>query len=73
VPDDLSKKINEVLNNKPISPEDEPADALGCIARNIAIIEPNPRDWGWWVMYLLQKIIPCTLKGAVDQAPASAD
>jgi hypothetical protein len=46
VPDDLSKKKSEVLN-KPNSPEDEPADALGGIARNIAIIEPNPRNWGW--------------------------
>ncbi|MCJ7536825.1 MAG: hypothetical protein MUO57_14950 [Anaerolineales bacterium] len=28
MPDDLSKKISEVLNNKPIPPEDELSDAL---------------------------------------------
>jgi hypothetical protein len=38
MPDDLSKKINEVLNNKPISPEDELADALEEMARDIALI-----------------------------------
>ncbi len=45
----LDKKISEVLNNKPISPEDELADALGDMARDIALIEPNPREraGGW--------------------------
>jgi len=44
MPDDLSKKISEVLNNKPISPGDELAVALGDMARDIALIEPNPVD-----------------------------
>ena len=56
IPDDLSKKINEVLNNKPISPEDELADALGDMAWDIALIEPDPVDWGGWVKFLLEKL-----------------
>ena len=53
MPDDMAKKISEVLNNKPLSPEDEVADALSDIARDIALIEPNPFDWGGWISYLL--------------------
>jgi hypothetical protein len=45
MPDDLAKKISEVLNNKPVSPEDELAYALDDMARDIALIEPNPVDW----------------------------
>ena len=56
MPDNLSKKISEVLNTKPISPEDELADALGEMARDIALIEPDPKDWGWWVTYLLEQL-----------------
>ena len=52
MPDDLSKKISEVLNNKPISPEDELADALDDMARDITLIEPEPKDWAGWVTYL---------------------
>lgn len=36
MPDDLAKKISEVLNNKTITPEDELADALDKMARDIA-------------------------------------
>ena len=50
MPDDLAKKISEVLNNKSITPEDELADALGDMARDIALIEPNPMDWSGWVI-----------------------
>ena len=56
MPDDLAKKISEVLNNKPISPEDELADALDEMARDIALIEPNPLDWAGWVSYLLEQM-----------------
>jgi hypothetical protein len=45
-----------VLNNKPISPEDELADALDDMARDIALIEPNPADWGWWLAYILEQM-----------------
>ena len=56
MPDYLAKKVNETLNNKRITPEDELADALGDMARDIALIEPNPVDWGWWVSYLLEHL-----------------
>ncbi len=45
MPDDLAKRISEVSNRKPISPEDELADALEEMTIDIALIEPNPVDW----------------------------
>lgn len=54
MPDDLTKKISNVLNNKPISPEDDLAFAIDEMARDIAMIEPNSVDWEGWVSYLLQ-------------------
>jgi hypothetical protein len=41
MPDDLAKKIDDVLNKKRITPEDELADALEEMARDIALIEPG--------------------------------
>jgi len=40
-----------VLNNKPISPEEELADALDELARDIALIEPDPIDWVGRLIY----------------------
>jgi hypothetical protein len=54
--EDMAKKISELLNNIPASPEDELADALKDMARDIALIEPNPVDWGWWVMYFIDQL-----------------
>ena len=54
--DDLAKKISEVLNKKSVTPEDELADALEEMARDIAHIEPNPVDRGGWVTYLLERM-----------------
>jgi hypothetical protein len=45
MPDDHAKQVNEALNKKSITPEDEFADALEDLARDIALIEPNPGDW----------------------------
>jgi hypothetical protein len=53
MPDDLAKRVSGFVNKKPITPEDELQDALGDMARDIALIEPNPVDWGWWISYLL--------------------
>lgn len=39
MPDDISKKISNVLNNIPIASEDELADALDEMARDIAMID----------------------------------
>ena len=44
MPDDLAKKVSETLNKKRISPEDELADALEEMARDIALIEPDPAN-----------------------------
>ena len=54
MPDDLAKKVSEALNKKSIPPEDELQDALEDLTRDLALIEPNPVDWGWWVSYLLE-------------------
>ncbi len=52
----MAKKVNEVLNNKPNTPEDELTDALEDMARVIAFIEPDPMDWAGWVDYLLEQM-----------------
>jgi hypothetical protein len=56
MPYEMAKKVSDILNNKTISPEDEPADALDEMARDIALIEPEPKDWGVWVNYLLESL-----------------
>lgn len=27
------------------------------MARDFALIEPNPQEWGWWVGYLLEQLM----------------
>ena len=56
MPDDLAKKINERLNRKTLRPEDELVDALEELARDIALIEPDPEDWAGWITYLLEAL-----------------
>ncbi len=56
IPDDLSKKISDVLNNKRITPEDELADALEDMARDIVLIESNPLDWAGWKTCFLEQM-----------------
>jgi hypothetical protein len=64
MPDNLAKKINEGLSKKTLRPEDELADALEEMARDIALIEPDPRDWAGWVVYLLEQMeIQSTKRG----------
>ena len=36
--------------------EDELADALEEMARDTALIEPDPMDWGGWVIYLMVRL-----------------
>ena len=50
MPEDLAKKVSETLNKKPISPEDELADALEELARDIALVEPDSENCGGWVI-----------------------
>lgn len=56
MPDDLAKQMKEALNRKSISPKDENRDTLDYIGRDIALIEPDPQDWGDWVIYLLDQL-----------------
>ena len=56
MPEDMARKVNESISRKRITPEDELQKALDEMARDIALIEPDPRDWGWWVSYLLEQL-----------------
>ena len=56
MPDHLARKISESINRKRITPEDELQDARDEMARDFALIEPKPADWGWWVFYLLEQM-----------------
>jgi hypothetical protein len=56
IPDDQAKKVIEALSKKSIRPEDIVQEAIIKMARDIAIIEPDPKDWGWWVTYLLEQL-----------------
>jgi hypothetical protein len=53
MPDDQANQVNDELNKKTIPPQDAIQDAFVEIARDIALIEPDPKDWGWWVSYLV--------------------
>jgi hypothetical protein len=50
MPDYLAKRISEALNRKSITPEQELQDALDEMARDIALIEPDLKYWGGWVI-----------------------
>jgi hypothetical protein len=56
IPDDQANKVREALSKISIKPEDAVQKALEEIARDIAIIEPDPQDWGWWIGYLLEQM-----------------
>jgi hypothetical protein len=56
MPDDLPKKVIGALTRKSVTPEDELQAALEDMARDIALIEPNPLNWGEWVSYLLDQV-----------------
>jgi hypothetical protein len=56
MPDDLANQVIKALRRKSITPEQELQDALDEMARDIALIEPDPEDWGGWVTYLLEQL-----------------
>ena len=49
-------KAREALSKKSISPEDAAQKAFEETARDNAIIEPDSKDWGLWVNYLLESL-----------------
>jgi hypothetical protein len=55
--DDLAKKVGEELRRKSLTPEVMLQDALGEFARDMAIIESNPVDWGGWYIYLIEQMV----------------
>lgn len=56
IPDDQAEKVREALSKKSIKPEDAVQKAIEEIARDIAIIEPDPKDWAGWVGHLLEQL-----------------
>ena len=56
MPEYMAKRVSESVNKKPVSPEDKLQKALDEVARDIALIEPEPKDWAWWVSYLLEQL-----------------
>jgi hypothetical protein len=56
MPEYMAKRVSDSVNKKPESPEDKLQKALDEVARDIALIEPDPKDWGWWVSYLLEQL-----------------
>ena len=50
MPDDLANQVNETLNRKSNTSEQELQDALEEMARDIALIEPDPEDWAGQVI-----------------------
>ena len=56
MPEDLAKQVNEALDKKSITPENDLQDELDEMARDIALIESNPVNWGGWMSYLLEPL-----------------
>jgi len=63
IPDDQAKKVREALRKKSIRPEDAAQKAIEELARDVAIIEPDPMDWERWVGYLLEELETHSEKG----------
>lgn len=56
MPEEQAGTISKQLNKKNITPEDALQKGIDEIARDITIIEPDPRDWAWWIGYLLEQL-----------------
>lgn len=56
MPEEQADRVKDQLNRKSLNPEDALQKGLAEIARDIAIIEPDPEDWAWWISYLLEQM-----------------
>jgi len=56
MPPKMAKRVNDSVHKKPSTLENQLQKALDEMARDIALIEPNPQDWGWWVSYPLEQM-----------------
>ena len=52
----MSEWLRKSVNRKQYAPEDDLQEAIDDIARDIAILEPDPIDWGGWMIYLLEQL-----------------
>ena len=69
MPDDLSKKISEVLSQRPRpTPLDDLIDAIKQMGSEIAQVEPEPTDWAGWITYLLEVLQAEAQKDRKDAA-----
>ena len=62
IPDEQATKVQQALSKKSIRPEDALQKTIEDLARDIAIIETDPMEWGWWVGYLLETLEGESLK-----------
>jgi hypothetical protein len=56
MPEDLAKQVREELDKRSITPQDKLQEAMDELARDIAILEADTRDWEGWVMYLIEQL-----------------
>lgn len=56
MPPEMAQRLSEGVKKKPESPGEKLQKALDEIARDIAMIEQNPQDWGGWVNYLMLQL-----------------
>ena len=54
--------MQQALSKKSVRPEDALQKTIEDLARDIAIIETDPMEWGWWVGYLLETLEGESLK-----------
>ena len=56
ISDDQANKISEALNRRSTYPEVLLQEAIEELARDITIIEPDPKDWEWWINHLIDTL-----------------
>jgi hypothetical protein len=66
IPDDQANKVREALSKKSIKPEDSVQDELEDMARDIALIEPNPVGWNGWAICLDEPTVDAVVLMCVE-------
>lgn len=56
MPEDLANQVREELDKRLSTPQDKLQAAMDDMARDIAILEADTRDWEGWVMYLIEQL-----------------
>ena len=69
IPDDLAKRMGEVMDQKPqSSPLVDLMESITQTASEIADLEPEPNDWAGWITYLLEAL---QVEAEKDSKPAA--